>query len=1466
LGGVVSLTKSGTNYVYSPDDIYTLRVEASGGAKLMIAGLGLGASVTLGGTATLGAGTASIALYAEGCVDLLLTEVCAGGTIASVTVPASIFPGGSPPVLAGMNGDQLVLYAGTSSSQRTVAVDDQDEHYVLSRRGANGVRVEAFGITQDFENVGSIATVDFAAGNDSLTLASGFHLDVTADGGAGDDRLWSYGDGVVTFRGGDDDDILVGGSAADTLSGGAGDDLLQGGAGNDVLTGGAGDDIVMGEAGDDEVRGTFAELQRDRASGGDHAETGDTLVLTGGGLKDYLTLAASFGESFFQDASGRNQVFGSVTRISGETESAEVAQFETVRVTPGGDEDTLVFSGNLKQASGVERVLVALEGDGGASDHVTTILASSDDLVAMTGTDGGAEIGWSQGQDVQITGLGSLVVNTVGGADQVNVLSVGAETSLNLGAGDDAVLVTSTAPGAEGTLDGVAAELTVNGDAGTDTLTVDDQGNRSGATGTLSATRLSGLGMAGGITYATLETLDIALGDFGNVFAIDSTADGTHTLLETGVDVDYVTVGAVNGLTDIDTEAGADVVRIIPSADGPVDSIVDTADGGSAINGLLRVDGGGAAFNQDLLRFQSAFASAVPATLTGTRLTGLGMPEGIEYSAFGEFQIDLNAPESATVIVEDTHQGTTGLSTGEGGDTVQILSNSGKLRVNTKGGADRVAIQEIAAAAIVDTGFGGDLIHVGSEATASTNEGGTLDGIKASLWLYGGNDRRDRLILDETGERPSAARRGELTASSLRGLGMGVSEADIGYEHGIRYSRLGDVELNLGDAGVALRVIGTHSGTTRINAGGGFDDLNVSGTGGVTVIDTGGGEDRLRFRTQAQTSTINTGADADRVYLDIQGGVTTLDTGSGTDRIQGSVKGGRFIADGGAGENSMKLKLVNSNATLGGGGEADAFDLKILSGTTDVDADAGADVLIFEQIRGTLDADMGDGDDRLDAITSGARVDIAGNAGKDRLNIVATRSLVELTGGSGDDQLHLTANGSTVDLDSGEADDQVESNSTDSTVSIGTGGGEDTIVLTRTGGITEVQAGADADIIDVHTTRGGVSLSGEGGADVIRLGRPESGGQRDTGGLSGRIDVDGGSETDHLLVDNSGASVGIGFIVDADSLSGVGTAVFDYTGIDNMDLRFGGGADNIAVRGTAANTNTEISTAGGADRVRISAIEGPLRVDLGGGDDAIQLGGETGMGSLGARIDLDGGAGDDDHLMLLNKGVGAVTVGDTTITGAAPATDGIGHRRIERIEVDAASLDDQTSPDEGLSLLLGAPTLDGFPLPATGGPDTGLPLAPPTPPEIGPQPIPTEPTSSPIPAPILPPLLPPTPVPLPGTFRPLPAVWPPAVLPVPVVPTPRLPIPSLVMPPLPVPELPLAGHSAVATTTNLDAAGSLGLVRLPSMPQPLGAGALLFDAASGGFSSVAAPPVPDADWLIDPPIPSSAKTAIGWQS
>ena len=83
---------------------------------------------------------------------------------------------------------------------------------------------------------------------------------------------------------------------------------------------------------------------------------------------------------------------------------------------------------------------------------------------------------------------------------------------------------------ANGNVNAISALLTINGEADSDTLNVDETGDATANVGTLTSTTLTGLGMSGSITYGTFETLNVSLGSGSDTFTIQSTHSGATTL------------------------------------------------------------------------------------------------------------------------------------------------------------------------------------------------------------------------------------------------------------------------------------------------------------------------------------------------------------------------------------------------------------------------------------------------------------------------------------------------------------------------------------------------------------------------------------------------------------------------------------------------------------------------------------------------------------------------------------------------------------------------------------------------------------------------------------------------------------------------------------------------------------------------------------------------------------------------
>jgi Ca2+-binding RTX toxin-like protein len=90
------------------------------------------------------------------------------------------------------------------------------------------------GASMEGDQIYQIEHIKGSAYDDTLSGASSTNVELTIEGGAGND-------------------VITGGAANDTLWGDAGDDHLKGGDGADQLSGDAGDDWLEGEAGDQDI-------------------------------------------------------------------------------------------------------------------------------------------------------------------------------------------------------------------------------------------------------------------------------------------------------------------------------------------------------------------------------------------------------------------------------------------------------------------------------------------------------------------------------------------------------------------------------------------------------------------------------------------------------------------------------------------------------------------------------------------------------------------------------------------------------------------------------------------------------------------------------------------------------------------------------------------------------------------------------------------------------------------------------------------------------------------------------------------------------------------------------------------------------------------------------------------------------------------------------------------------------------
>jgi Ca2+-binding RTX toxin-like protein len=203
-----------------------------------------------------------------------------------------------------------------------------------------------------------------------------------------------------------------------------------------------------------------------------------------------------------------------------------------VTVNAGQGNDTI----NVGRGAGfLDGIRVTVNGQGGSDRLIVNNAGwAGGDTHEITATT--VSLPRSQGLIVTYGTIENLVLNTGAGPDVINVRATapGTATTVNAGAGDDTITVGSQLNRLEW-----GGDLTVDGQAGTDVLTVNDQGTLTSETYTFLAATLSrtSFGAPGGvptISYFGLEGLQLNCGAGNDTIKVRNTVPWTTTTINAG--------------------------------------------------------------------------------------------------------------------------------------------------------------------------------------------------------------------------------------------------------------------------------------------------------------------------------------------------------------------------------------------------------------------------------------------------------------------------------------------------------------------------------------------------------------------------------------------------------------------------------------------------------------------------------------------------------------------------------------------------------------------------------------------------------------------------------------------------------------------------------------------------------------------------------------------------------------------
>ncbi len=793
------------------------------------------------GADVLNGGSGSDTLLGKGGADSLLggddNDTATGGDgddIAQLGLGDDRFiwnPGDDTDIVEGGDGlDTTEVNGGNGAEDFTIT--------------ANGTRVRFDRINPApfFLDLGTCENLVLNAngGNDTLACTGNLAalIQITADGGAGDDTL-------------------LGSNGADLLLGGDNNDFIDGQQGNDVALLGAGDDVFQWDPGDgnDTIEGQAGT---------------DRLVFNG----------SNIGEIFDAAANGARVRFTrNVANII-----LDLDDIETLDLNALGGTD--IFTVNDLSGTELTNVNVNLAGTLGgtsgdaAADSIIVNGSNGGDIIDVVGAGTSASV---IGLPVQVNVTNSegandsLVLNALGGADVVTATTLPAgviKLTLDGGAGNDSLLGSQGADvllGSDGddfifgdngndvALMGADADVfqwdpgdgndTIEGQAGTDTLLF----NGSNASENLDAAANGGrLRFFRDVANVTLDCDDVenlqvnTLGGVDN-FSIGelTTTDVKDLLIDLGLPAGS---GTGDGQADNVTLSGTqtnDVIAVSGSASKVVTtglSAALTILGMEAANDTLTLNALG---GDDVVNGSSLIPGVIKTTING----GLGVDtiigsEGDDLITGGDGNDTILAGAGNDTVVwnpgddNDTFEGQAGTDTlqfngANVAENIDISANGGRLRFfrniasvlmdcndvetvrfEALGGADIIVVNDLS---------GTDVTAVNLNLAAT---GGVGDAQPDSV-IVGGTGADDVVVVSQSG--------GVVTVAGLAAM-VNISGSEAANDR---------LSINTFAGDDTLDASALAAGFIALTADGGIDDDVLIGSGGADLLLGGDGDDVL---------------------------------------------------------------------------------------------------------------------------------------------------------------------------------------------------------------------------------------------------------------------------------------------------------------------------------------------------------------------------------------------------------------------------------------------------------------------------------------------------------------------------------------------------------------------------------------------------------------------------------------------
>ena len=585
---------------------------------------------------------------------------------------------------------------------------------------------------------------------------------------------------------------------------------------------------------------------------------------------------------------------------------------------------------------------------------------------------------------------GAATLSTGGGVDTVRVKRITGDFTVNTGSSGDTINV-----GSDGNeLEDIGGVLTIVGSSGLDILNIDDSGTGTGQGGTLTASRLTGLGMGGRIDY-TAEDLHLDLGAGGDTLTVESTHAG-NTAVNAHNGADTINVETVSGLTTINTGNGGDTVNVGDPVGNPADGLRTLA----GISAPLILNGD---LNSDTLNIDNSGATVGQfGVLTDTTLTGLGMGAPISYGTFETLNLDLGMG-SDSFNVASTIAGATNIRTGKGNDSIKVETLDGDTFIFGDEGNDDIILFDgngdaatAGATLSLDGGRDDDLITLNLGRLKGLqigvqDSGGLLGGFNELV--INGTDGSDFFFLDHGPDNADAS-----DGVVEVGVGGGKDHVDYRDQDLLTINGLDGADTFKVDDNAVATVINMGEGDDVITIGTVpliLDDFGVpvadlanttNGTSALMTVNGGAGNDNFEVNRNLEALFLN-GDDGDDVFVINTFLVKREDPNDPDSQILNLTS-----ITGGAGSDQYEY-LQNAPVFIDSG---DGFDTVVLNGTPIGDVfvvtdrfTVGAGRQVFYENIERFELNAAGGDDEIYGLSTSPAIETI------------------IRGGTGDDEIHL---------------------------------------------------------------------------------------------------------------------------------------------------------------------------------------------------------------------------------------------------------------------------------------------------------------------------------------------------------------------------------------------------------------------------------------------------------------------------